>query len=142
MELSRKTDYALRTMVELAADPDGLVSAAELARRTLVPYSFLTKILMDLSSHRLVAVSRGRAGGVRMAVDPGQTTALQVIEAMSGPLSFNRCVVEPKSCPRSFYCSVHDMCAAASRELKKALSVDLKTLAAANRRKSRKEVRK
>lgn len=135
MEFSRKTDYALRAMVEMAADRDGPISAAELARRTLVPYSFLTKILMELSAHRFVAVTRGRAGGVRLAVDPKRTTALQVVEAMSGAVNLNRCVVEPDSCPRTEYCSVHDMWSAARKELRKGLSVDLMTLATSKKRK-------
>ena len=135
MEFSRKTDYALRAMVELANGHEGPVPAAELARRTLVPYAFLTKILMELSAHRFVAITRGRKGGVRMAVDPTQTTALQIIETMSGPLSFSRCVIEPDSCPRQTFCSVHDMWTSAREGLRKSLSIDLQTLARSPKRK-------
>lgn len=135
MEFSRKTDYALRAMVELAAVENEAVSTTELAKRTEVPHAFMAKILAELSSHRLVELSRGRAGGARIAVDPGETTALRVIEAVSGALNLNRCVTKPDSCPRHEYCSVHDMWSAASTGLRKSLSVDLRTLAASQRRK-------
>lgn len=135
MELSRKTDYALRTMIELSAGDGDTTSATELARRTQVPYTFLTKILAELSAHRLVSITRGRTGGARLAVDPARTTALQIIETIGGPITLNRCVVEADSCPRQTYCSVHEMCSTARKGLRKSLSVDLKTLAAAQKRK-------
>ena len=49
MEIARKTDYALRMLATLAADPAGVVSVREVARANGVPYSFARSIQHDLA---------------------------------------------------------------------------------------------
>lgn len=129
MALTNKADYALRAMVELAAINNSLISAKQLSSITQVPYPFMTKIIKELSTHGLAEVYRGSNGGVKISTDPNKTTALQVVEAISGPLTLNQCVNQPKSCSRSDFCPMHDMLVKAQKDLKKALSINLKALA-------------
>lgn len=129
MALPRKADYALRAMVELAAEPDGIISTRQLADRTGVGYAFMTKIVGDLQGRRLAEVIRGNKGGVRISCDPGDITALQVVEAVSGSLELSQCVQDAASCPRSDFCAMRDMLVKAQEQLAETLSVDLRSLA-------------
>lgn len=137
MPLPRKADYALRAMVELAAEPDAVIPTREVADRIDVPYAFMTKIVSELQARRLAEVIRGNKGGVRIASDPGDITALQVVEAVSGPLELNRCVQDAATCPRADFCAMRDMLAQAQEQLVRTLSVDLRSLAASQERKLR-----
>lgn len=129
MELSRKADYALRATVELAANKEGCVSTKDLSRLTQSPYAFMTKIVSELSAHKLVEVLRGRDGGVKLAGDSKKISAMQVVEAVSGPLNLNRCINDPRGCSRSSCCSVHDVLLKAQSQLSETLSISLHELA-------------
>lgn len=137
LALSRKADYALRAMVELAAVPDGLIPTAELADRVGVPYAFMAKIVNELQARGLAEVRRGNKGGVRICGRAEDVTGLQVVEAVGGQMELNRCIGDPASCPRSSFCALRDMLAGAQAQLVDALSVDLRSLATAQERKLR-----
>src|SRR5512139_2551102 len=87
MRVSAKSDYALRALIEIAAQDDGAaVSAEELGRRQDIPRGFLQAILADLRRAGIVMSQRGQAGGWRLARDPGAVTVADVIRAVDGPL--------------------------------------------------------
>ena len=70
MDISAKTDYAVRALLMLAeAQRDGVarVSAEMLAERQDLPRKFLEAILSDLRRAGLVVSVRGAAGGYRLA---------------------------------------------------------------------------
>ena len=88
MTPSRKTDYALRALLDLALNvpAGGLASTAEIARRTGSPPKFLEAILGELRRAGLVATRRGAVGGHRLAREPARITAGEVWRAIDGPL--------------------------------------------------------
>ena len=86
MEISRKTDYALRMLAELVRNPGQVVSVRAASKNGGVPYSFARSIQHDLTLGRLITSTRGAHGGMRLAVDPKKTTLLDVVEAMQGPV--------------------------------------------------------
>jgi Rrf2 family protein len=66
MRVSAKSDYALRALIEMAAQDGGnAISAEELGRRQDIPRGFLQAILADLRRAGVVMSQRGQAGGVR-----------------------------------------------------------------------------
>lgn len=91
MDISRKTDYALRMLAALVEDPSGVVSVRTAARENGVPYSFARSIQHDLAVAGIVENTRGANGGMRLAVDPRETTLLQVVEALQGPVVVSCC---------------------------------------------------
>lgn len=108
MEISRRTDYGVRLILDLASLPDsGRASAHEIAVRQNIPRPFLAKIVSQLSLAGLVITFRGAGGGVALARPASQINLLEVIEALEGPIELNRCVIEPEACPRSGHCAVH-----------------------------------
>ncbi|HKY64846.1 MAG TPA: Rrf2 family transcriptional regulator, partial [Acidimicrobiales bacterium] len=87
MRITAKVDYAVRAMAELAAAPDGPVTADALAERQAIPPKFLENILADLRRGGLVRSQRGADGGYRLARPAGAVTVADVIRAVEGPLA-------------------------------------------------------
>ncbi len=86
---SRKADYALRAMLDLAlhTPPGRLARTAEIARRTGAPAKFLETILGELRRARLVESRRGPDGGHRLARSASQVSAGEIWRAIDGPFS-------------------------------------------------------
>ena len=123
MEISRRTDYGVRVILDLASLDEGLrASTQEIAERQSIPAPFLAKIISQLSTSGLVETYRGAGGGVSLARSPSEINLLDVIEALDGPVRLNRCVIEPDACPREEYCPVHDIWVEAQRDLTRALT--------------------
>jgi Rrf2 family protein len=123
MEISRRTDYGIRVIVDLATLPKGFrASTSEIAERQNIPAPFLAKIISQLSLSGLVSTYRGSGGGVSLARPATEISLLEVIEALDGPLRLNRCAIEPESCPRTGHCPVHPIWAKAQTNLASLLS--------------------
>lgn len=101
------TDYALRIMVNLARRcRSGAVSARVLADQEDISYQFTCKILQQLHKARLVGSTMGPKGGFSLAKAPAEICTLEIIEAIQGPVSLNKCLLSTGSCPRQPYCVV------------------------------------
>jgi len=86
MRLSARSDYALRTVIELAAAGPGHVTADQLARTQGIPGKFLEAILTQLRRAGLVRSQRGPDGGFWLARSAGEISLADVIRAIDGPL--------------------------------------------------------
>jgi Rrf2 family protein len=88
VRISAKTDYAVRTVAELATAPDGqTIKGEELARRQGIPTKFLENILSSLRTAGIVASRRGAEGGYRLARPASGVSIADVIRAVDGPLA-------------------------------------------------------
>ena len=118
MEISRRTDYGVRVILDLAALPaGGRASTREIASRQNIPSPFLAKIVSQLSLSGLITTYRGAGGGVQLARPPEAITLLEVIEALDGPVRLSRCSISPGLCPRDGYCPVHGIWIRAQADL-------------------------
>ena len=108
MDILRKnTDYALRMVGNLADQyGQGTVSVRMLAKKEDVSYQFACKILQKLQAAGLVASVMGPIGGYQLSREPKQITMLDVIRAMQGDITINRCTGGPDACPRQVNCPV------------------------------------
>ncbi|CAD5366348.1 HTH-type transcriptional regulator NsrR [Rubrivivax sp. A210] len=70
MRLAEFTDYSLRVLMYCAANPQRLVTIAELAERHKVSKNHLMKVVNDLARHGLLETTRGRGGGLRLLARP------------------------------------------------------------------------
>jgi Rrf2 family protein len=87
VRVSAKVDYALRAMAELAAAPDGPVTAERLATAQAIPPKFLESILVELRHSELVTSQRGAEGGYRLARPAAEIAVADVIRAVEGPIA-------------------------------------------------------
>lgn len=95
----------MRAVLYLATSP--LASIREISQAQKMPQEYLAKILQRLAKAGIVTTHRGVGGGVSLARVPEQITMLDVIQAIEGPVSLNRCFSHPGECPRETYCSMH-----------------------------------
>jgi len=99
MRLSRKADYALRAVRYLSDLPrDRLGTINSISEEESIPREFLAKILKDLTRASLLVSYQGVTGGYRLAHKPKETTFLDVIEAISGPIHLNLCTEGKCNC--------------------------------------------
>lgn len=110
MELSKRADYGMRVILDLATLAEGeRTSSRELASRQFIPLPFLSKIIAQLAAAGLVETQRGMQGGIRLAHPANQITMKDALEALEGPLILNRCLVRPRDCSLQPTCVVHDV---------------------------------
>ncbi|MCC8929113.1 MAG: Rrf2 family transcriptional regulator [Rhodococcus sp. (in: high G+C Gram-positive bacteria)] len=87
MHISAKADYAVRTLLQLAA-ADGAAGKAEaLASAMGVSHKFLESVLADLRRTELVRSRRGPDGGYWLARPAADISIADVIRAVEGPLA-------------------------------------------------------
>lgn len=117
MKITKACDYSLRLMVYLAADGGHrVVSIRELSRRITIPKSFLGNIVQKLSGAGLVETVKGVRGGLRLVHHPDDISALQVMEAVDGPIILSNCQ-KPGGCHHNHYCDVSPLMDRVRRQL-------------------------
>ncbi|MGH3146154.1 MAG: RrF2 family transcriptional regulator [Rubrobacter sp.] len=90
MQVSAKTDYALRAAAELAraaADETGPVKGESISENQGIPKKFMENILHDLKRSGIVRTRRGASGGYWLALPADQISLAGIIRAVEGPLA-------------------------------------------------------
>jgi Rrf2 family protein len=109
LKLTKKADYGLIAMRHLAEHTaDSSCSAKDLAEIYGIPQEALAKILQRLVKSRLLLSHHGTNGGYKLARDPREISALEVIRAIEGPLFITSCVTTRGECDQSDRCTVRE----------------------------------
>jgi Rrf2 family protein len=87
MKISRKTDYALKTVLDLALHGQQVVPGPDIARRQDIPLKFLEQILLALKGAGVVTSRRGKNGGYLLTKRPSKITLASVVRLSEGSLS-------------------------------------------------------
>ncbi|HEY5596123.1 MAG TPA: Rrf2 family transcriptional regulator [Candidatus Bipolaricaulota bacterium] len=104
MQITRKTDYGLRAISELARRPEEATPIAHIAQRHGIPDSFLEKIMQELRQAGLVEATHGRSGGYRLARLPQQISLKEVVHALEGPIALVMCLDPNLKCKIELGC--------------------------------------
>lgn len=107
LEITRRTDYAIRLMQELARSGEGPVSVRALAEKQGVPYAFARAVQRDLSVAGLIRTTRGAKGGAVLSRPSDQIDLYQIVVATQGTPSVSVCTADPEWCKFAGGCSVH-----------------------------------
>ena len=92
LALTKKTDYALIALSELAKRSDVVISARGIAERYGVPLALLTNILKGLNRAGIVKSERGAHGGYRLARPAESVNLHELIVVIEGPLRLLRSI--------------------------------------------------
>ncbi len=95
--LTRKTDYALIALAQLAREwvnNAGPISARTIADTFDLPHALLINTLKELHRAELIDSRRGSNGGYYLTRDPRTISLLQVIEALEGRVKLALCTDE------------------------------------------------
>ena len=87
VEISAKTDYAVRALLGLAQRAPELVKVDVIISEQQLPRKFVEAILGELRRAGLVRSQRGAEGGYGLARPASEITLGQVIRAVDGPLA-------------------------------------------------------
>ncbi|MHC4906543.1 MAG: RrF2 family transcriptional regulator, partial [Planctomycetota bacterium] len=82
------------------------ISTRVLSNDTDVPYQLACKLMQRLQKVKLVKSTRGPRGGFSLSKSPSVIYLLEIIEAIQGPVTFNRCLVDVSTCIRQSDCPV------------------------------------
>jgi Rrf2 family protein len=113
LRLTKKADYSLialkhfaavRAVAGSAASP--ALSAKELADSSGIPLPLLSKLLQKLGKTGFLVSEYGTNGGYRLARDPRDISALQVIRAIDGPIVLATCFTSATACGHADRCTI------------------------------------
>lgn len=108
LELTKRADYAIRTVLALARAADGeRLSVRRVAADQRVPERFLSQVMRDLVRAGLVDGTVGRSGGYRLAKPSMSISLLDVVEAVEGDSRRRVCILRGGPCALDRVCDVH-----------------------------------
>ena len=114
MRLSKRGEYALRAMINLANvqkhSPRAMVQIKDISEQEKIPTKYLEQILLALKNAGLLNSKMGIGGGYYLAKSPEEINLGQIIRVLDGPLAPIRCVsrmaYEPCGCPDERACGL------------------------------------
>ena len=109
LRLSKKTDYALIALKDLASSPEGSSSSArEIAGRYNIPVELMAKVLQRLAKRGLLTSHHGKRGGYDLARPAARISVADVIQAVDGPVAVTACSDIDETCEQYSTCNVRD----------------------------------
>ncbi|HAP32382.1 MAG TPA: Rrf2 family transcriptional regulator [Firmicutes bacterium] len=110
MQITRQSEYAIRTIIELANAAKGeLLTTKTISQHQEIPEVFLKKTIQLLTNAGLITTQRGTQGGVRLAVPATGITIADIITAVEGKLAINVCLSAAYECPNKPVCRVREI---------------------------------
>lgn len=98
MRLTAFTDYSLRVLMVLAADPTRLATIASIAESFGVSENHLVKVVHFLGRQGWIETVRGKGGGIRLKMPPQQVNIGRVVRDTEGAAMPAECFGDGKAC--------------------------------------------
>ena len=109
MIYTKTGEYAIRAILFLARQSkDGLVMSSEVAKREDIPPQYLAKILQRLAKYGYVDSFKGRGGGFKITKLALDSSILNIVESIEGPVVTLKCITGLKECSEEAPCPLHD----------------------------------
>jgi len=107
MQITRKTDYALRMMRAIGENTSGKpISVRKLSEIDNVPYQFARRIAYDLANAGLIKVTRGARGGAELAFPADKISMHDIVEVGQGKPMCSRCALGDDWCENEDSCNI------------------------------------
>ncbi len=114
MQLTTQTDYALRTLMYLAAR-SGRAKVAEVAGLFGISTHHVAKVVNLLSRYGYIRSVRRLGGGIELARKPEEIPLGEVIERFEGNLHLLDCIDTDNICAIQSFCKLKPVLAEAER---------------------------
>lgn len=82
MRLTAFTDFGLRALMRLAAEPERIFTTDEVAREFEISRNHLTKVIRDLANADYVVTQRGAGGGFHLARPARSITLGEIVRTL------------------------------------------------------------
>ncbi len=106
LKVSRLTDYGTMILGCLAQADGESLSAKRIAQATGLRLPTAQKLLKQLKVRGLVQSERGALGGYRLARTAAEINAMEILEALEGPMALTECSHSEGQCELESFCSV------------------------------------
>src|SRR5690242_16703532 len=109
LKINRQTDYAVRVVLALAKrGEETRLSSSDIQQEMLIPKSFMSRIVAQLSRDGLINTFPGRDGGLSLPRPASQITLKDVVDSFEGPILLSECmqVKGEDDCPFQSNCPV------------------------------------
>lgn len=91
MHLTRHTDFALRILIYLGVHRDAVIPVVNISRAFGISRNHLLKVQQKLTALGVVAVTRGRLGGLKLAKETKDISVGEVVRALEASLEVVEC---------------------------------------------------
>ncbi|MDX1699146.1 MAG: Rrf2 family transcriptional regulator [Melioribacteraceae bacterium] len=109
MIYTKTGEYAIRAILFLARQSeDALVMSSEVAKKEEIPSHYLAKILQRMAKYGYVDSYKGRGGGFKITKLALDSSILEIVERIEGPVITLKCVTGLKECSDEHPCPLHD----------------------------------
>jgi Rrf2 family transcriptional regulator, iron-sulfur cluster assembly transcription factor len=109
MILSKRCTYGIQAAIFVAAQSGKEYNQiAVIAKRLNISFHFLTKVLQQLTTAKLMTSYRGPNGGVLLARPAAEITLYDLIAAIDGVEVFTTCMLGLPGCGNSEPCPAHE----------------------------------
>ncbi|HEX4023392.1 MAG TPA: SUF system Fe-S cluster assembly regulator [Steroidobacteraceae bacterium] len=106
LRISKLTDYATLILAQLAGQPGRRATAAQLASETGLACPTVSKLLKQLHRQGLVQSTRGLHGGYLLGRPAAEISAVNILDAMEGPVALTECASHESHCCIEPTCAV------------------------------------
>jgi Rrf2 family nitric oxide-sensitive transcriptional repressor len=104
MRLTTMTDYALRLLMYVAQQPDRLCTISEVAQVYDISEAHLMKVTHQLGLHGWIETVRGKGGGMRLALPPGDINLGEVMRSIEPDFALVECFATGSQCVLTGQC--------------------------------------
>ncbi|MGH8400708.1 MAG: SUF system Fe-S cluster assembly regulator [Gammaproteobacteria bacterium] len=106
LRLSKLTDYGTVILAHMARQPEAVHTAADVAAATRVGLPTVSKLLKVFARASLLTSFRGSHGGYSLARSADSITAVEIIDAIEGPVAITQCSLDHSHCGIESVCGV------------------------------------
>jgi FeS assembly SUF system regulator len=122
LRITKQTDYGIVLLSLMAAEPQRLYNAPELAAEAQLPLPTVSKILKLLARDGLLFSHRGVKGGYSLARSPEEMTVAEIIFSLEGPIAMTECIDDsPGECQQEGLCPLQANWQLINRAVRQAL---------------------
>ncbi len=121
--ISNTCKYAVRAMIYLALNEhkNTMIGIKQISSDLDIPRPFLSKILQQITRHKLLVSNKGPNGGFMLSKPASQISLMDVVTIIDGPDFFETCLIGLKTCNDTLehaHCPIHSDYSPIRAELK------------------------
>jgi Rrf2 family nitric oxide-sensitive transcriptional repressor len=109
MHITRYTDYSLRVLIYLAAEPERLATIQEIADSYDISKNHLMKVVHQLNKKGYIETIRGKKGGMRLHMPPEDINIGILIRETEQDLNIVECFSSKNACKITPVCGLKGM---------------------------------
>lgn len=104
MNITSKSRYALKIMMDLAQHGEDVVHRSDIAARQGIPLDYMDQILSRLREAGLISSMRGRGGGYRLARSSDEISMHEIFTAVEDSFEPVQCLDGGRGCLAEHFC--------------------------------------